>query len=65
MADQIQRKMFKDKRARAVIAKVALLESRKRKDIDLIDQDMVDIVERNGSGDILSMVEGATFFAAS
>ena len=63
MAEQIQRKFELDKRKKAALAKAALLEGRKRKADALIDQDMVEIVERNGRSDMLSMVEGARFFA--
>lgn len=62
MAEQIQRKFEQDKRKKAAAAKVFLLESRKRKADALIDQDMVEIVKRNSSSDMLSMVEGPTFF---
>ncbi len=63
MAEQIQRKFEQDKRKKAIIAKAAVLANRKIKAQELIDQDMVEIIERNGSRDMLSLIEGATFFA--
>ena len=65
MVEQIIRFEVKQKRQKAVIAKAAILESRRRQAEALVDQDMVEIARRNSSPDMLSLVEGATFFATS
>ena len=65
VVEQIQRKFEQDKRKKAAAAKVFLLEARKIKAQELIDQDMVEISERNSRRDMLSLIGSANFFAAA
>ena len=51
------------KTEKVIITEAAILRSRKRDSDDVIDQDMIGASKRNISEDLLSMVDGARFFA--